>query len=94
MKTLPIKLVFELSELLWCIVRCAGYIGMGKFSNALELLDREIEIHFNALDALSGYKLKDSRILLNEAKRLTVNRYVDEAIRHLAWLSSIIIQEI
>ncbi|MCS7367279.1 MAG: hypothetical protein NDF52_05315 [archaeon YNP-WB-062] len=94
MKTLNTKLYTYTTSLIKYIVECAGYVGMGKFSDALRLLDIFIEVCFEVIDELSGYKLIKSRMLLNETRSLIAKKKTDEAISNLRQLAETIMEEI
>jgi len=94
MKTLNIELYTYLMRLIKYIIECAGYVGMGRFSDALRLLDVFIEVYFKGIDELSGYKLIKSRMLLSETRSLIVKRKIDEAISNLGQLAETIMEEI
>jgi hypothetical protein len=94
MKTLSDKLYTYLMRLLKYIVECTGYVGMGRFSDALRILNVFIEVYFKGIDELSGYKLIKSRMLLSETRSLIAKRNVDEAISNLSQLVETIMEEI
>jgi hypothetical protein len=94
MKTLSDKLYTYLICLIRNIIECAGYVGMGRFSDALRLLNVFIEIYLKGIDELSGYKLIKSRMLLSETRSLIEKRKVDAAISNLKQLAETVMDEI
>ena len=94
MKTLSDKLYNSLIPLLRNLIECAGYVGMGRFSDALRTLNVFIEVYFKEVDELSGYKLIKSRMLLSETRSLIAKRKVDAAISNLKQLAETVMEEI